>query len=173
MKIKLSKLTFPIVTIVYSVFLYNVTFSWPTGNSVVGAGDWPRLVLIGMIILSTILLIRDLRFYLISRKKTIVSEKDETNIEMIKQPAIISHWIALGAICLFVIILRPIGFPLSAFIFVIIFALIMGMRNWKSLLLVSFISSIAISFLFINVLSLPLPPGNGILGSFTRFIGQL
>lgn len=52
-----------------------------------------------------------------------------------------------------------VGYPISTFLFVLIAAFLMGERSWAKGLLISAVFTMGIFFLFVRVLTIPLPWG--------------
>lgn len=157
-----SRFILPIVTLVFSVFFYVVTMSFPVAADPLGPALWPKIILIGMFIIGVLLTLNELRAFKVGKNAV---EKDPDGQGENKRVSLIEryrHWLAFVAMILFAFIMRTIGFPLACFMFINAMAYSMGMRSWRVLLLVSAIASGIISYLFMGLLFMPLPMGSGI-----------
>lgn len=65
---------------------------------------------------------------------------------------------ALGALCLYVLILEPLGFLLTTFLFMVL-ALRLEPRRWTFILPAAIVATAFFFFLFKVLLRVPLPPG--------------
>ena len=66
--------------------------------------------------------------------------------------------IVLGALCLYVVLLEPLGFPLTTFLFMVL-ALRLEPRRWTFILPAAIVATAFFFFLFKVLLRVPLPPG--------------
>ena len=62
-----------------------------------------------------------------------------------------------------VVCMEMIGFPLCNFLFLLLFMRIAGLKKKSHLLIISFLGTILLLYLFVKVVYLPLPKGNGFL----------
>ncbi|MEM7461927.1 MAG: tripartite tricarboxylate transporter TctB family protein [Pseudomonadota bacterium] len=111
----------------------------------------PRVILICLIGLSVILFVRSIT----SDAKTPVAE--------------IVHWRhraswsrllkALGVVLAVCLLLRPLGFLIAMPPAIVILALVMGYRSWRSLIAVAVLAPAIAWYLIVDVAELSLPPG--------------
>jgi hypothetical protein len=164
----LANLILPVAAILFSVFFFISSLSLPGASSGMGPAGWPRIILSLMFLLGVILLIKELR--ILKSKKPADGEKGPVSAAEDSKPYSCRHWLAVGVIILLTLTVKLIGFPLAAMLFIAAMALVLGMRSWKIILCVTVIAGVALSLLFMNVLSLPLPEGAGV---FEKLSGLL
>lgn len=117
-----------------------------------GTGLFPLLLGIILMILSGLFLLN-----LLLRKEREL-EKKEAPVEATPRslkPVILF----LGMMALAALFFNSLGYPLIAFLLMVALLKILGMKGWAHNIVLSFITSVASYFLFVQWLKIPLPKG--------------
>jgi hypothetical protein len=117
-----------------------------------GTGLFPLLLGIILMILSGLFLLN-----LLLRKEREL-EKKEAPVEATPRslkPVILF----LGMMALAALFFNSLGYPLIAFLLMVALLKSLGMKGWAHNILLSFITSVASYFLFVQWLKIPLPKG--------------
>ena len=128
-----------------------------------GPGFWPRLVLIGLGASSLAKLVLDLRR---TRRRVDVS---------VERPAI-SHALlvaGIATIVLYVIAAPLLGFAFATMLFVAAFMWLSGARSVVMVVATAVLSTVAVLYVFIKVVYLPLPKGAGAAEGVTLALYRL
>ena len=78
-----------------------------------------------------------------------------------------------GAFSLLGILAPLLGFPLTTFFFLLAFMRLAGTRRPLPLLVTALLGTVALLYLFVKVVYLPLPKGAGVMEDFTIFLYRL
>jgi membrane protease YdiL (CAAX protease family) len=137
-----------IVTVLGSIIIYLAAgLPLSTGTGDPGAGFWPSMLGVLLIILAIILTIT-----------TLVKRKDLEKIPVIlNQVANRRVYIMMGVIVAFLFVMKFLGFYIAAFVFIPTTMLVMGERSKKKMLLVSVLTLAAIYIVFELVLKTKMP----------------
>lgn len=137
-----------IVAILGAVIIYLAAgLPLSTGTGDPGAGFWPAMLGVLLIMLAVILTIT-----------TIIKRKDLEKIPVIlNQAANHRVYIMMGVIILFLIMMKFLGFYIAAFVFIPVTMFVMGEKNKKKMLFVSVLTMAAIYIIFELVLKTKMP----------------
>jgi hypothetical protein len=139
-------LLFGMVTIILALRMTIGTFR------AAGTGLFPLLLGILLMILSGLFLLN----LLLQKEKEL--EEKEGPVEAAPgslKPVILF----LGMMALATLFFNSLGYPLIAFLLMVALLKILGMKRWAPNILLSFITSVASYFLFVQWLKIPLPKG--------------
>ena len=133
-----------------------------------GAEQWPQLILRALIFL---LIVNMVKIY----RATPAEERTLKEIRDINLPAMLKNKLFLGIIIilLYAFSLDLAGFILSTFIFIIVYARLIGEKRIKVLLSSSFTMTLGLYFIFARGLSIMLPRGYGILRSLALMLESI
>lgn len=151
-----------LVIIGFSIFFYLQTFSFPPilGYEKMGAEFWPRLNLIGMMILASIIMI-------ISFRKPQKAVPTEVQPERKNTRGVIT----CGAFLLaFIILISYIGFLFSAFLSMMALIYTLGERNKAKIFFSSLILVSVIYLTFGKLLFVPIPRGISIFRQLSYYL---
>ena len=172
----MSNLVLPIVTILFSLFFLYASLSIPETIRRIGLGPavWPQAVLFIMLFLGSVLLVKEL---LVNKrekaKKALAGEAGQTDAHIKDgEKNTYVNWCVAAVCCLYFYSMGWLGFVPATFLFVIAMAIILGMRRWGVILLVSCVFTLLIGFVFMRVLNTPLPRGIGIFQTLNLFFTQ-
>jgi hypothetical protein len=152
-----------LIVIAASVFFFVETLSFPAFDIAgkLGAGFWPRLNLIGMVIIAFIIMMNAL-FKL--KKASFPKEKpqEKTNTMGV---------LTCGMLLLFFLILIPyLGFLLSAFLGLMGIMYALGERNKRVILFNAFIMVVIVYLSFGKLLFVPMPRGVSIFRELSFYL---
>lgn len=161
----IANLVLSTITILFSLFFLFQSLKLPFGNAAnIGAGGWPTMILILLLCMGVYLLAKT-----IVKMKTLQTnnhgELPEDKENVILEPKILfphKHWSTSGIILLYIIAISYLGFLLATPLFIFGMSLFLGMKGWFKLISVSLLTSISLVYVFIILLSIPLPRGMGV-----------
>lgn len=144
------------ILIISSVFFFMVTFSFQdTGAEAIGVAFWPRLISILIIILSLVTIIQSVKEIL---RHGFQPEESYSVLTMI-----------VGAIILFYLLVIPyLGYLITSLLSVGALMYALGEKNKYHLILLTFAMVGIVYFLFVKILTVPLPRGVGIIRDFSK-----
>lgn len=144
-----------IVLLFYSL----ISFRTVGANASAMAGAWwPRLLLVGITLLSGILLKNQLR----STKSVETSEKEDN----ITNQGLLSKLIA--ACFIYAIAMNYAGFLISTLFYIAIVLFLLGLRNKRSLTILSLGITAMLFIIFVKILQISVPRGVGLFMNFSR-----
>ncbi|MBI3030985.1 MAG: tripartite tricarboxylate transporter TctB family protein [Candidatus Rokubacteria bacterium] len=127
-----------------------------------GPDFWPRLILIGLMA-SCVLKILE-----VARGRE--GRREPTALLPLSRPKLAGGM----ALVLGYPALAPLlGFPLTTFFFLLAFMRLAGMRRPLPLLATTLLGTVALLYVFVKVVYLPLPKGAGVMEDFTIFLYRL
>lgn len=156
-----------VAILAFSIFCYWFVGATTPPSSMPGimsAADWPRLILIGLVIALSINIVKLLR----ESKKNAGAEAKKWR--ELFPPRFIVAFVILVA---YSIILEYLGFLPSTFLFVMAFSALIGLRKISHLVLGALCSSVAIYVIFQILLQVLLPRGMGVFREFSIFLEGL
>lgn len=163
-----TNLIFSITTVLFAGFFLIYSWALPRSVENLGPGGWPTMVLLLMFCLAIVLCVKTFREE--RRKKSLETKgaeqqagEEEADLE---QCYPYRHWLVAGIILVYLFITQYIGMLIATPIFIFVTAMVLGMRNWVKLIVISLLCTIFIVGLFAIALSLSLPQGMGIFREF-------
>jgi len=135
-----------------------------------GSGFWPILTLFFAALLSVVLLISNLRKYILEKKshaeKRVISPEVKIALRDRRRK------VALSVVCLlgYIVVMPYIGFILSTFLYVLAFILALGERRKLVLTLSPILVTVIAVIVFAKFIAMPLPKGIDIFATFSRLI---
>jgi putative tricarboxylic transport membrane protein len=164
----LKSLIGPLLIFLLAVYFYFLAgkIDEPPGPEHLGAAFWPKMLLIFLMVSCAIKggeILKARRSE--GAEGTPAGSRAEVDIP--KLAAMIAMVIA-G-----VYFMDIIGFPLSNFIFLLLFMRIAGVRKKVPLLLTSVLGTIFLLYLFVKIVYLPLPKGQWFFDDMTIFLYRL
>ena len=147
------------IILVSSCILFYMTTAFPHPEALKGefqADFWPRMILLGLIGISSFLLIKSLKKNSAAKSQPAVSETavNEINRKRLVLTGLITF--------LYLILLDIIGFPILTPIFIFFFLFNMGLRNLRMLVLIPPIITASVFFVFVKLMFVLLPRGTWI-----------
>ncbi len=151
-----------------AIYLYSLAdqlevFS-PPGQ--LGPAFWPKVSLVLLMVGCAIKIIEVLR----KKDKKIVPEEKTSPSPPVNVARLI---IMIGLVIFAVVAMDLLGFLLANFLFLLFFVGITGVRKRVPLLLIPFLGTILLLYLFVKIVYLPLPRGQGIFNDLTIYLYQL
>ena len=161
----LKSLIGPLLIFLLAVYFYFLSgqIDAPPGPEHLGAAFWPRMILIFLMVSCGI----KAGEILLARRKA-GAEGTPAGL----RPEVDSPKLAAMIVMVIagVYSMDIIGFPLSNFIFLLLFMRIAGLRKKGSLFLTSFLGTIFLLYLFVKIVYLPLPKGQWFFDDLTIFL---
>lgn len=162
---RLKSLSGPILIFLLAVFFFilAVNIDENAGEGQLGAFFWPKAILI--------LLMLSCGFKALESFKGIGKGVADTGLS---GPAAEVNTGKLAAMIVLLLVavvcMEILGFPLSNFLFLLLFMRIAGMRKKIHLLLISVLGTVLLLYIFVKVVYLPLPKGQWFFTDFTIFL---
>jgi putative tricarboxylic transport membrane protein len=159
-----GELIFNSILFCLSLFLYYVagTFKKFASYAKLGPEFWPRGILILMILLTGVLLIKNITSLLKPRTVPATEEpSQERGRYRFLLVVALSFAYAFG--------MGLFGFILSTFVFQLVFLYLLKIKRFRSIVLVSLLNTGMLYILFILVLNMLLPTGVGIFRTFSLY----
>ena len=158
---RLLDIVLSVILIVGSAYFWHVADSFPVFErfKAVDSDYWPKLILVAVMIMASLLLIQSFIEYLL-----LLKAGDRTVSES-PQPSTINRLKLIGTALLilgYFFALEPLGFLVSTIIFLYIAENIPSYSNWKVKVVFPLLFTAVLMFFFIYLLSLSLPRGKGI-----------
>ncbi len=131
-----------------------------------GPAFWPK---VSLILLIAGCLIKVGELFKEERKKIVLEEKASAHPPL----NVVRLIIMIGLVIFVVVAMDFLGFLLANFLFLLFFVGITGVRKKVPLLLIPFLGTILLLYLFVKIVYLPLPRGQGIFNDLTIYLYQL
>lgn len=151
-RVKSDEVMGGIVIFIFGGITTLLSLRMPIGNfRMAGTGLFPLCLGILLMILSGIFVFRMLlQSKKVQEKRKVTFETPESQVTLL---------LFLGTIVLVTLLFNRLGFPLSSLLLMLVLMRILGVKNWRLSLPLSFIIAIACYFLFVQWLKIPLPKG--------------
>lgn len=152
-----------VVIIAASIFFYIYTLTFPVilKYEKMGPGFWPKMVLIGIVVVAVSLMVEAIR----SRRKTVQKKepaKEEKNTKLVVLCAVV--------LVIFLYFMEIVGFVLSSFFATAILACLLGESKKRSAVIYSFIIVLVIYASFAKLMYVPLPRGVSVFRELSYFL---
>ncbi len=151
----------PILILMVAMYFYYMACclqAAPIGQ--LGAGFWPKMILIGLIG-SCLIKFGEI---ILNRDKLVEEEQSRAVMDNVRLILMI------GIIILTVFAIDFIGFAIANTLFMLVFLVLVGFRKPLNVILVSIISTVVMLYIFVKVVYLPLPRGYGIFEDISLFL---
>lgn len=147
------------------IFIAGGIWAWfQTGNfqevkgTYVQAATFPRIMIIGMLIFSTVLLVQSV-YKLMTMKEGDWLAVPAESINFIKDKGVRAGFGVILLCIFFVAAFKPLGYVLCGAIISLIIMYIIGKRKWGQMLLVSVLVPLGMWLIFYKVLTVNIPMG--------------
>lgn len=127
-------------------------------NTYVQPSAFPRIMIIGLLIFSVVLLIQSV-LKLVSMKEVASSAQKTESINFIKDKGVRGGVIVIILCIAFVALLKPLGYVLCSAIVSLVIMYLIGKRNWIQMILVSVLVPLVMWFIFFKILTVNIPMG--------------
>jgi len=127
-----------------------------------GPDFWPRLVLVGLMTACVLKILE------VARAKG--PGPEATAPAPVSRPKLVG---GMALVLSYPALAPLLGFPLTNFFFLLAFMRLVGMRRPLPLLLTGLLGTVALLYVFVKVVYLPLPKGAGVMEDFTIFLYRL
>jgi len=133
--------------IIFSLFAFFYTWSFPEGHIGLDAGTFPRIALMGIILFSIVLVFNNWK----------VKEKREAALPGFSREILLKLLIQIVCIWIYTILLRPLGFVYASILLMFVVFRLAGTKKWYKAVIYSILLSIAIYFVFYRIFMVMLP----------------
>lgn len=127
-------------------------------NTYVQASMFPRIMIVGLIIFSVVLLIQSIIKLLTMKENDPQAVKAES-INFIKDKGVLGGIIVILLCIAFVALLKPLGYVICSTLVSLVIMYLIGKRNWLQMILVSVLVPFCMWFVFYKVLTVNIPMG--------------
>jgi len=127
-----------------------------------GPDFWPRLVLVGLMAACILKILE------VARAKG--AGPEAAALSPLSRPKLVG---GMALVLSYPALAPLLGFPLTNFFFLLAFMRLVGMRRPLPLLLTGLLGTVALLYVFVKVVYLPLPKGAGVMEDFTIFLYRL
>ena len=161
----MAGIAFNIALIVLMSFIYANTFTFrhhQVSSEVMGAGGFPRLI----VILSVALLVGITLYDLYKMKK----QPEKQIIDKIEPQDLRKLVLCIALLFAYLVVLRDMGFMLSTGVFVFLLIKLIGFKGSIKTLIISAAITYVVTLTFGDFFSIALPRGIGLLRELSYFI---
>ena len=141
-----------------------MTFSSFQVRAKVGPAFWPRIILIEIIVLGTLLLGK----WIVDARRNLRTLFTRSSLDRTEKKGIYRVLLLMGLCVVYTILIHLIGFLVTSLVFQVATLLVLGTRRWVSLISVPVLLTSILYGLFIRIIHSPLPRGVGIFYDFSR-----
>lgn len=127
-----------------------------------GPDFWPRLVLVGLMAACILKILE------VARGKG--AGPEAAALAPLSRPKLVG---GMAFVLAYPALAPLLGFPLTNFFFLLAFMRLAGTRRPLPLLVTALLGTVALLYLFVKVVYLPLPKGAGVMEDFTIFLYRL
>jgi len=127
-------------------------------NTYVQASAFPRIMIVGLLIFSFVLLIQSILKLINMKENDPLAAKAES-INFIKDKGVLAGIIVIILCIGFVALLKPLGYVICSAVVSLIIMYLIGKRNWLQMILVSVLVPLVMWFIFFKVLTVNIPMG--------------
>lgn len=134
------------ILIIVAVLFWVGADTFPAGNGQgPGADFMPKVGAALLIFLSILLFLK--------------KEKTEEEVFTLSKDTVKVFILGVITLIAYVVLIQLIGFSVSTVLFALSWMLLMGIRNWKTLVFSSVLISILVTYVFETLLNVPIPHG--------------
>jgi len=162
---RLKSLTGPILIFLLAFFFFVLAFHLDetAAEGQLGAFFWPKAILI--------LLMLSCGFKVLESFKGFGKGVADTGLSGPVAEVNTGKLAAMiGLLLAAVVCMEILGFPLSNFLFLLLFMRIAGLKKKTTLLLISVVGTVLLLYVFVKVVYLPLPKGQWFFTDFTIYL---
>ncbi len=164
----LKSLIGPLLIFLLAVYFYFLAgqIDAPPGPEQLGAAFWPKMMLVFLMVGCGI----KVGEILIAHRKAKGEAAPAGPLPEVNTPKLAAM---IAMVIAGVFFMDIIGFPLSNFIFLLLFMRIAGLRKKLPLLLTSALGTVFLLYLFVKIVYLPLPKGQWFFDDMTIFLYRI
>jgi putative tricarboxylic transport membrane protein len=150
------------VSLLVWLFLSNEVRGFSTARAYKGVEVWPSIVLTSLIVLTVVILWREVAALLRLRVRAAAAKGVDA--------ARGSLFGALGIFLLYLILIPVLGFPIASVAFIVSLMMLLGETRWSVLAPVGILSTLSVYIIFAKFLAVWFPRGMGIFATITETV---
>lgn len=155
-----SNLIGSIIFLAIGIWAWFQTDNFPeVANTYVQASTFPRVMIVGMVIFSVILLVQSLIKLLGAMKPTDPEAVEVSTLNPLKDKGLAAAYLVIILCVLFAALFKSCGYILCAMVLSMIIMFLIGKRNWAQMVLVSVLVPLLMWLVFYKVLTVNIPLG--------------
>lgn len=155
-----SNLVGSIVFLAIGVWAWFQTGNFPeVANSYVQASTFPRVMIIGQLIFSVILLVQSLFKLFGTLKESDPLAQPVGTLNPLKDKGVAAAYLVMALCILYVALFKSAGYILCSIVISVVIMYLIGKRNWKQMVLVSVLVPLLMWLVFYKVLTVNIPMG--------------
>lgn len=141
-------------------------------NTYVQASTFPRIMIVGMLIFSVILLIQSvLRLRTVKEGDKDYLASKAASINFVKDKPVLAAMAVILLSVGFVVLFKLLGYVICAAVVSVVIMYLIGKRNWIQMILVSILVPLGMWFIFFKILTVNIPMGP--LSFLNDLVGRL
>ena len=155
-----SNLIGSILFLAVGIWAWFQTDSFPeVANTYVQASTFPRVMIVGMLIFSVVLLVQSILKLMSAMKDTDPLAVEVGTLNPLKDKGVAMAYVVIVLCILFAALFKSCGYILCAFVISMAIMYIIGNRKWLQMVLVSLLVPLAMWLVFYKVLTVNIPLG--------------
>lgn len=155
-----SNLVGSIIFLAIGVWAWVQTSSFPeVANTYVQADTFPRVMIVGMMIFSAVLLIQSIIKLAGAMKDTDPEAVEVGTLNPLKDKGVAAAYLVIILCVLFAALFKSFGYVLCAVVLSMVIMILIGKRNWVQMILVSVLVPLLMWLVFYKVLTVNIPLG--------------
>ena len=155
-----SNLIGSIVFLVIGIWAWIQTGKFPeVANTYVQASTFPRVMIVGMVIFSVVLLIQSLLKLFGTMKDGDPAAAEVGTLNPLKDKGVLFAYVVIVLCIAFAALFKSCGYILCGFVISMAIMYIIGKRNWLQMVLVSLLVPLLMWLVFYKVLTVNIPLG--------------
>ena len=155
-----SNLIGSIIFLAIGAWAWLQTDKFPeVANTYVQASTFPRVMIIGMVIFSAVLLVQSLIKLLGAMKPTDPEAVEVSTLNPLKDKGLAAAYLVIILCVLFAALFKSCGYILCAMVLSMIIMILIGKRNWLQMILASVLVPLLMWLVFYKVLTVNIPLG--------------
>lgn len=155
-----SNLIGAIIFLIIGIWAWFQTNNFPeVANTYVQASTFPRVMIVGQLIFSVVLIIQSLMKLLGTMKENDPDAVQVSTLNPLKDKGVLFAYVVIALCIAFAALFKSCGYILCAFVICLAIMYIIGKRNWAQMILVSLLVPLLMWLVFYKVLTVNIPLG--------------
>lgn len=155
-----SNLIGSIIFLAIGIWAWFQTGNFPeVANTYVQASTFPRVMIVGMVIFSVVLLLQSIFKLMGTMKEGDPAAVEVSTLNPLKDKGLAAAYFVIILCVLFAALFKSCGYILCAMVLSMIIMFLIGKRNWVQMILVSILVPLLMWLVFYKVLTVNIPLG--------------